>query len=128
MSCLRYLLLLTLPASAQASYFEFCELEGTIASEPTQSPASKREVLVTLHVESVRERRDRKLRLNSYTDCSNYVGTAVTFELRLPGFGRKSSVRAGDTLSVLRSIYDGGTGGTTVIKFISHQAARPDAP
>lgn len=126
--CWRYVLLLTLPAGVQASYFEFCELEGTITAIPLQSSMSPRAVPVTLHVESVRQRRDRELRLDSYSDCTGYVGTAVTFELELPRSTRKASLRVGDRLSVLRSVYDGGTGGTTAIKFISHRAVPAERP
>jgi hypothetical protein len=120
--------ILLAPVIAKASYLEFCELHGTVASQPRPSAAPRHAITVSLRVESVRERRDRETGMRGYADCSEHIGTIVEFDLPRPTFQRKSSVQAGDRLAVLRSIYDGGLSTGVIIKLIRHEPARRDAP
>mgnify|MGYP003396860262 CR=1 FL=1 len=84
---------------ARASHFEFCELYGTIASEPVALPQFK--ASVSLAVTSVRKRQE--FGIESYTDCTEYIGKSIAVDLSRPTFGTPR-MRAGDSLAVYRSV------------------------
>lgn len=120
------ILVLFSPLSAGGSYFEFCDFEGQILSV-TLAPKDTYE----LSVDVIRATKSKKHGVDSYTDCSEYIGKPenVTFNvselLRVPA--------AGDSIWFSRSVIDGfgvdgsyaGTSVNTHLRKL--QKARPAA-
>jgi hypothetical protein len=97
---------LSFPHAASASWFEFCELRGTVESI-TSRPENKGAAVLLLNVKSVEA---KKLgNMEGYTDCREYLGQQMPVFLQSLRY-RKRTIQVGDTLSVFRSAIDDSTG------------------
>ncbi len=91
---------LTLPISARASWFEYCDIEGEIREvAPTDA---KRTYAITVLVNSSAR---AKLQGNeSYSDCSEHLGETMQVKLKLPR--KVGSPANGDHLLFYRTAAD----------------------
>ena len=94
--------LLAAPA-ARASYFEFCDLGGTVATAVVEDPARPRVVTVTVAIDSAA--RARELGDISYSDCGEHVGETLEAWLEMPA--AEPPPAAGDYVCFSRSVVDG---------------------
>jgi hypothetical protein len=98
----------SLAPPAQASHFEFCEIEGRIdaiahAVDVTSVDAkSSGPMLYTITVLDARESRSQ---VGSYIDCRDYIGQPMDLEMALPR--RAGQAAVGDILRVRRSVVEG---------------------
>jgi hypothetical protein len=126
--CIRVMLaglvaLLSLPV--QASYIEYCEFRGTVVGVPEARSTPSPVFVVALRVQAARERRDLDPVLSSvesFTDCSEYVGEIERLELPRPTFQRRSRLRDGDELTLYRSVYDFDGGASVRVRFVRYRA------
>jgi hypothetical protein len=90
-------------APARASYFEFCDLAGTVQSVSLPDPAKPRDVQLTVAVDGAA--RAKKLGNLSYTDCTEHVGATLEAWFEIPP--ETALPAAGDRIAFSRSVVDG---------------------
>lgn len=96
------LLSLAFMTPAHASDFQFCDMEGTIESVILQPGNRDRVFRLSVGVSSAKP--DTRT-THGYTDCSEYVGNTIVFQLQLPKqLGQPST---GDFISFNYSAVDG---------------------
>ena len=91
-----------LPLRAEASWFEFCRMEGVVESVMPTIDGNQRSFDFRVVVSAAR--RDETAALESYTDCAQYVGSPVELTLVLP---RHDQPAAGDRIVFTRSLVNG---------------------
>jgi hypothetical protein len=121
--------LLLLPGVASASWFEFCDLQGSI--ERAELIPSNRARLYQLDVRVSSADRARVDGDQSYVDCHGHLGQTLTIRLQLPRKIRRPSL--GDQIFFSRSAVDGigpdGFERTHVqVRFLKYVKAEPSRP
>jgi hypothetical protein len=112
--------------AARASWFEFCDLEGRV-----ESIGAPKDEATTLTVTIVAARRARELGEESYTDCTEHLGTRMDVEIELPA--EAGTPANGDVLVFSRSSIDGFDhqggflGNQVEFEFIELRKSAPDA-
>jgi hypothetical protein len=102
-----------IPSAARASWFEFCEIDGQVASVAAESGKNVYSLIVAVMV----ARRSPQGSLRGYTDCSEHVGNNMEVTLKVPR--RKGRPTVGDEITFFRSAIDtfsadGAFAGTSV--------------
>lgn len=92
-----------LPFRAEASWFEFCRMEGLVQSVTPTTDGPPRSFDFKVNVSSART--DDDAARESYTDCLEYIGRDVEVTLRLPR--KYGQPRAGERIVITRSLVDG---------------------
>ena len=92
-----------LPLRAEASWFEFCRMEGVVESAVPAVDRAPRMFDFKVNVASARA--DNDAASGSYTDCSEYIGRNVEVTLRLPR--KHGRPKVGDRIVITRSVVDG---------------------
>lgn len=93
---------LMLPWRADASWFEFCRMEGVVESVMPTIDGTQRSFDFRVAVSAAR--RDETAALESYTDCEQYVGNPVELTLVLPHHDQPA---VGDRVVFTRSLANG---------------------
>lgn len=94
---------LVLPWRADASWFEFCRMEGVVESVVSTADGSHRSFDFRMTVSSARA--DESAASESYTDCFGYIGRDIEVTLRLPR--KHGQPQPGDRMVITRSVVDG---------------------
>ena len=97
---LMVLLALWIPVSASGSGFEFCDFESKI-----QSVHLVAENTYELIVDVVRASKAKKHGVDSYTDCTEYIGKPLEVTFKTSELPNIPTI--GDTLLFSRSVIDG---------------------
>lgn len=92
-----------LPLRAEASWFEFCRMEGLVESATPTTDAGHRSFDFRVIVSSAR--RDETARPESYMDCAEYAGNSVLLRVDLSLYHGKPA--AGDKIVFTRSVVNG---------------------
>ncbi|WP_448229716.1 hypothetical protein [Pseudoxanthomonas mexicana] len=92
-----------LPLRAEASWFEFCRMEGLV--ESARSAVDRTPRMFDFKVNVVSAQVDKDAVSESYTDCFEYIGRNVEVTLRLPR--KHGQPKVGDRIVITRSVVDG---------------------
>lgn len=98
----------SLAPPAQASHFEFCDIEGridAIAPAVDVTPVDAKSSGPMRYTVTVIEARESRSPVGSYIDCRGYIGKPMDLEMALPR--RAGQAAVGDILRVRRSVVDG---------------------
>ncbi|GHC13383.1 hypothetical protein GCM10010080_31050 [Thermomonas carbonis] len=118
------ILLTVTPGRAIASWFESCELTGTVVNVTSRKKLFGRQPRdVSLSVRAAQRTKDR-LGEASYTSCHEHIGTDQQLQIAVP---RSTRINVGGILTVVRTAVDGtnintGETSTTVeFRFVGYQ-------
>ena len=92
-----------LPLRAEASWFEFCRMEGSVESAAPALDRPSRMFDFKVNVTSAQV--DNDAASESYTDCVEHIGRNVEVSLHLPR--KHGQPKVGDRIVITRAVVDG---------------------